>query len=105
MLRLGYYARRDEIEVLGLVGALPRAIARPFDAEGLLQATAGTVLALILVQLAVWAVAQAPAAAGSGALDAPDVRFLTWQHMLTLPAATVLAGAFAGWLGSREIPR
>lgn len=39
------------------------------------------------------------------ALALPDVPFLTWQHMLTLLAAALVAGALAGWVGSREIDR
>jgi len=105
VLRLGYYARRDEIEVLGLVGAPPRAISGPFVAEGLLQAAAGTVVALVLLRAAVWLVGRGPASAWTGALELPDVPFLTWKHMLTLSMVTLLAGALAGWVGSREISR
>ena len=46
-----------------------------------------------------------PAAAWGRALELPDVPFLTWQHALTLSVAAVVAGALAGWVGSREIPR
>ena len=105
VLRLGYYARRDEIDVLGLVGAPPRAISGPFVAEGLLQACVATVAALVLLRVAVWAVWRGPAAAWARALAVPDVPFLTWQHMLTLAVATLVAGALAGWVGSREIGR
>ena len=105
VLRLGYYARRDEIDVLGLVGAPPRAISGPFIAEGVLQAAAGTALALVLLRLSIWALWRGPAAAWGRALPLPDVPFLTWQHALTLSMAAVVAGAIAGWVGSREIPR
>lgn len=105
VLRLGYYARRDEIDVLGLVGAPPRAISGPFIAEGVLQAAAGTALALVLLRLSIWALWRGPAAAWGRALQLPDVPFLTWQHALTLSMAAVVAGAIAGWVGSREIPR
>lgn len=105
VLRLGYYARRDEIEVLGLLGAPPRAISGPFVAEGLLQACAGTVVAIVLLRVAVWVVWRGPAAAWARALALPDVPFLTWQHVLTLGVATLVAGALAGWVGSREIGR
>jgi cell division transport system permease protein len=105
VLRLGYYARRDEIDVLSLLGAPPRAISGPFVAEGLLQACAGTVIAIVLLRVAVWAVWRGPAATWARALALPDVPFLTWQHMLTLGAATLVAGALAGWVGSREIGR
>lgn len=105
VLRLGYYARRDEIDVLGLLGAPPRAISGPFVAEGLLQALAGTVLAVVLLRVALWALWRGPAAAWARALALPEVPFLTWQHLLTLGVATLVAGALAGWVSSREIGR
>ena len=105
VLRLGYYARRDEIDVLGLLGAPPRAISGPFVTEGLLQAVAGTVVALVVLRVALWALWRGPAAAWVQALALADVPFLTWQHMLTLGTATLAAGALAGWVGSREIGR
>jgi cell division transport system permease protein len=105
VLRLGYYARRDEIDLLGLVGAPPRAISGPFIAEGVLQAAAGTAVALVLVRVSIWALWRGPAAAWGRALELPDVPFLTWQHTLTLTLVAVAAGAIAGWVGSREIPR
>lgn len=105
VLRLGYYARRDEIEVLGLIGAPPRAISGPFVAEGVLQACAATVVALVLLRIAVWAFWRGPAADWARGLAVPDAPFLTWQHLLTLSAATLVAGALAGWVGSREIGR
>lgn len=105
VLRLGYYARRDEIDVLGLLGAPPRAISGPFIAEGVLQACAATVSALLLLRVAVWAVWRGPAAEWARTLGVPDVPFLTWRHLLTLSVATLVAGALAGWVGSREIGR
>lgn len=105
VLRLGYYARREEIDVLGLLGAPPRAITGPFVAEGLLQALAGTVVAVALLRIVSWAVWRGPAAAWATALAVPDAPFLTWQHLLTLGVVTLAAGSLAGWVGSREIGR
>lgn len=105
VLRLGYYARRDEIDLLGLVGAPSRAISGPFVAEGALQAVAGTVIGLGLLRLATWAVWRGPAAGWARALELPDAPFPSWQQVLTLSIATLLAGAIAGWIGSREIDR
>lgn len=105
VLRLGYYARRDEIEVLGLIGAPGRAISGPFVAEGMLQALAGTVLGLGLLRLGTWLLWRGPAATWARSLDLSEPPFLSGQYMLTLGAVTVLAGAIAGWIGSREISR
>lgn len=105
VLRLGYYARRDEIEVLGLIGAPARAISGPFVAEGMLQALAATVIGLLLLRGGVWLLWRGPAAAWARTLDLTDVPFLSWQQLLTLALVTVLAGAMAGWVGAREISR
>ena len=105
VLRLGYYARRDEIEVLGLLGAPGRAVSGPFVAEGMLQAIAGTVIGVAALRVGMWLLWRGPGAAWARTLDFADVPFLTWQHLLTLAIVTVLAGALAGWVGAREIPR
>ncbi len=49
--RLSLVARRDEIEILRLVGATDRFIAAPFVLEGVFQGLAGGVLAAVLVAL------------------------------------------------------
>ncbi|MBA2356056.1 MAG: FtsX-like permease family protein [Acidobacteria bacterium] len=105
VLRLSYYARRDEIEVLGLLGAPSRAVSGPFVVEGLLQALAGTIVAVLLLRVAMWSIWRGPGASWAAALELPDVPFLTWQQLLTLVAGTLLAGAAAGWLASREVAR
>lgn len=105
VLRLGYYARRDEIDVLGLIGAPPRAVTGPFVAEGLIQATLATVMGLALLRVGGWLLWRGPAATWARTLDLPAAPFLTWQHLLTLVAVTLVAGAVAGWVGAREIPR
>lgn len=105
VLRLGYYARREEIAVLGLIGAPTRAISGPFVAEGLLQAAAGTVIALVLLRVAVWALLQGPAASWARTLEVTSAPFLSWQYLLTLSAVAILAGGLAGWVGSRQVDR
>jgi cell division transport system permease protein len=48
-IRLSVYTRRDEIEILRLVGGSRAFIASPFLVEGLAQGLAGGVLALTLL--------------------------------------------------------
>ena len=106
VLRLGYYARRDEIEVLGLVGAPPRAISGPVRRGG--RAAGGCRNGRWRWSCSAWRCGSSGGGRrrpGAGRSNLPDVPFLTWQHMLTLSVATLLAGALAGWVGSREIPR
>ena len=51
VVRLGAYARREEIEIMQLVGAPFAYIRGPFVAEGLLQGGAGALLAMTLLWL------------------------------------------------------
>ena len=48
-IKLTIYSRRDELEVMSLVGATPFFIKAPFLLEGLIQGTAGSSIAVILL--------------------------------------------------------
>lgn len=101
VLRLAYYARRDEIEVLGLLGAPPRSITGPFVVEGMLQAIAGTLVALLVLRVALALGSQA-AAQWLAALDLQAMPYLSWTTIAGIAIGSVLAGAAAGWLAARE---
>jgi cell division transport system permease protein len=45
-IKLTIYARRDELEIMGLIGATPMFIKTPFMAEGALQGAIGALIAL-----------------------------------------------------------
>ncbi len=95
-IRLAVYARRDEIEILRLVGASRAFVAAPFVLEGLIQGLVGGLIALGL--LALFHVALVPSLRGGMELLLGDVTpvFLAARGMLTL----VLGGAALGALGS-----
>jgi cell division transport system permease protein len=96
VLRLAYQTRHDEISILYLVGAPPRAIRGPFVAEGLIQALAGAVLALILVAIAF---STFRARYGQVVVDAfglADVLFLPWTWIVLLLLVSAVLGALAG---------
>lgn len=96
VLRLAVYARRDEIEIMMLVGATPGLVRGPFVLAGFVQGLAGGAAALGLVELVrvgvrSWASGQSfslPAAM----LDAP----LDLRSSVTL----VLVGAAVASLGA-----
>jgi cell division transport system permease protein len=95
-LRLAVFARREEIEILKLVGATDAFVSAPFLIEGLLQGLLGGALAvgaLLALHAAVVPRLQA-AVAAAGQLSLAD----------TLPpallAGLVLGGAAVGLLGS-----
>ena len=50
-IRLGVFSRRDEIEILSLVGATPSFVRLPFLVEGALQGLAGALVAMVLLGL------------------------------------------------------
>ena len=52
VLRLSYLSRREETDVLFLIGVPPGAIRGPFIAEGVLQALVGALVALVLLLFA-----------------------------------------------------
>jgi cell division transport system permease protein len=96
VLRLAYQTRQDEISILYLVGAPPRAIRGPFVAEGFLQALAGAVLALIVLAMTF---STFRARYGQVVVDAfglADVQFLPWTWMLLLLVVSAVLGALAG---------
>ena len=52
VVRLGLHARRDEVEIMDLVGAPLAYIRGPFVAEGLIQGGFGSLVALVILWLA-----------------------------------------------------
>lgn len=105
VIRLAYVARRDEVEILYLVGAPLAAIRGPFVVEGALQATLGALLGIVLTTVLLGVVQQRVTGllAGLGA----DRPWLTVPASLAGPlvlAAAVL-GATAAWLAVRSAGR
>lgn len=104
-IRLSIYARRDELDILRLVGAGPVHVAAPFLLEGLIEGVCGGVMGLALL----FAVFHgfAPALRGGLSLLLGDTtpQFLTASGALWLIAAGAglgVAGSAAALLQSRE---
>jgi cell division transport system permease protein len=95
VVRLGLYARRDELEIMELVGAPLTYIRGPFVAEGFLQGGVGALLAMI----GLWAgLAVTNAWWGTplrAVLDGQTLQFLP----LRLCAYLVLGGMLVGSVG------
>ena len=102
VVRLGLYARRDEVEIMKLVGSPVAFIRGPFVAEGFLQGGIGALVALALLGVGV-AVARAwwggPLAS---ALDGATVQFLPWRLAGLLVAGGMVVGALGGLAASRH---
>ncbi len=69
VLRLTVYARRDEIDIMHLVGAPPMLVRGPFLVAGMAQGLAGGLLALFLVETARRAARSYSEAIPGGLLD------------------------------------
>ena len=96
-IRLAVYARRDEIEIMKLVGATDGYVRLPFLLEGVLQGVAGALLALLglfCVQRFLLPRAQAAFAFASGASIGPVLP----SHLLLLIAFGAAVGLLGSWL-------
>lgn len=92
------HSRRQEMEIMRLVGAPEAAIRGPLLAQGLIQGLLGALLAL-----AALAVAYRMAAPGlepllSLTVGLPSLSFLSGPAMLALMGAGAALGAVGGWL-------
>lgn len=103
VIRLTLHARRDELEIMQLVGAPPAYVRGPFVAEGLLQGgmgAASAVALLAIVYLALRARYLDPLAA---AINLSSVRFLGVGTSLLLIVGGMGVGSLGGWLASRRL--
>jgi cell division transport system permease protein len=102
VVRLGLHARREEIEIMQLVGASLAFIRGPFVAEGLLQGGMGAVAAVLLL----WGgFAVASASWGpqlTTALEGVDPQFLPARFCVLLVAGGMLVGGAGGFAASRH---
>ena len=102
VVRLGLHARRDEIEVMELVGAPLAFIRGPFIAEGLLQGGIGAVAALLLLgagfalTAAGWETEIQDLLAG-GALEFLPLRFIGY-----LLVGGMIVGSAGGFAAARH---
>jgi len=103
VVRLAAYARRDEIEIMQLVGAPFAFIRGPFVAEGILQGGAGALVAIALL----WAIFLAGKAwYGQLALEGLGLTTLTFLPvgiLLTLVAGGMLLGCVGGLIVARTV--
>jgi cell division transport system permease protein len=95
-IRLGVYAREDELEILALVGASRTYVRAPFLLEGTLQGAAGGVLALALLWVAYTIFVPQLQYGLTFFLGSATPRFFVSGEMLRV----VIGGAGLGFFGS-----
>jgi cell division transport system permease protein len=103
VVRLSLEARRDEIDIMQLVGAPAGFIRGPFVAEGALLGGIGAGLALGVLGtiFTVWRTRIDESIAGLAV--AGHARFLGWFEGLILVAAGCLLGGLAGLIATRSV--
>jgi len=102
VVRLGLYARRDEIEIMRLVGSPVSFIRGPFVAEGLMQGGLGALLALGLLWLGFAAVSAWWGTDLRTLLDGGSLEFLPARFAGSLVAGGMLVGSVGGFTASRH---
>jgi cell division transport system permease protein len=102
VVRLGMQARREEIEIMELVGASAAFTRGPFIAEGVLQGGLGACLALVLVFAAYRVAASMWGSGLAVALDGFAPRFLPVSLCAALVLGGMLVGSIGGAIASRR---
>jgi cell division transport system permease protein len=95
-IKLTIYARKDELEVLGLVGATRFFIKAPFLIEGIIQGAAGGLLALVSLTACYYGFLHNAGNFLTFNLSAAGLAFLPTAYL----AAIFVGGVLVGFIGS-----
>jgi len=104
-IRLTMYARREELEIMALVGATRRFIKLPFIIEGAFQGAAGGVLALALVYLTFALFLREGLRAVLLTPGEYDIAFLPGDYQLALIGMGLTLGLFGSLVSLRRFVR
>src|SRR3954447_16272805 len=101
VVRLALYARRDELEIMNLVGAPPAYVRGPFIMEGVLQGGIGALIALIALGIAFLAMRARYLIPLATALNISSIAFLPAELCVLMivggMAVGCLGGVVAAW--------
>jgi cell division transport system permease protein len=103
VVRLALHARRDEIEIMQLMGAPLGLLRGPLVTEGVLHGGTGTALALVLLDVAFVVGRSSLAPAWSGFIDPSMLGFLPLRVVLVLLGTGMLVGCAGGYLAARQV--
>jgi cell division transport system permease protein len=102
VVRLALHARRDEIEIMQLVGAPQVYIRGPFVMEGILQGGTGAALALVGLLAAFVVVRARYLVPLASTIDMSSVRFLPVGLCAVVVGGGMLVGCVAGLVAARN---
>lgn len=105
VVRLSLYARRDELEIMALVGAPFSYIRGPSIFEGLLLGGLGATVALVAVAILYSLLGRWLGSDLAGLADAGQLRFLGVAEVVIMILGGISVGAAAGTLASRAAHR
>jgi cell division transport system permease protein len=95
-IKLTIYSRKDELEVLGLVGATRFFIKAPYVIEGMIQGALGGILAIVLLAICYYSFFHNAGNFLSFNPAGIGISFLPVSHI----AAIVMGGVVLGFVGS-----
>jgi cell division transport system permease protein len=100
VVRLALYARRDELDIMQLVGAPQVYIRGPFVMEGILQGGLGALLALAALGAAFFALRGQYLEPMASALNLSSVHFLPLELCASLLAGGMIVGCLGGFVAA-----
>ena len=103
VVRLALTARRDELEIMRLVGAPQSYVRGPFVMEGALHGAGGAVTALIVLAVVFFSTRPKLLLPLATALNLSSVRFLSLSLSVIIVAGGVAVGCIAGLVASRRV--
>lgn len=103
VVRLSLYARRDEVDLMQLMGAPVAVLRGPLVVEGLLHGGMGATVAIVVVYGAHAALRARVAAAFPGVLESGFVAYLPWPTALGLVLGGMAVGCLGGIAASRDV--
>ena len=103
VVRLAAAARRDEIEIMQLVGAPFAYVRGPFVAEGILQGGLGAAAALLALGIAFVLFKARYGSAAAQALGSPTITFLAVPTILLMLFGGMLLGCVGGYVVARRV--
>mgnify|MGYP007062780086 CR=1 FL=1 len=102
VVRLGLQGRRDEIEIMQLVGSPVAFIRGPFVAEGVLQGGIGALIAILCLWLGFTVAGIWWGAELGSVLEGDSLQFLPLRICATLSAGGMVVGGVGGFAAARH---
>jgi cell division transport system permease protein len=103
VIRLATYARRDEIEIMQLVGAPAAYVRGPFIAEGVIQGGVGAVIGLFLLWVTFAVISARYGRMASETLGLESLTFLPAGLTMAILAGGMALGCLGGLVAARSV--